>query len=461
MPIQKTLIEHLLYPAMERIKGNRTRAYLAGLQQTQHLPPDKLRALQGDKLRILLRACIAGVPAYRGLGITEADIERDPWAALRAVPILTKADFQRTSARYCNAQYDPAQRIPNVTGGSTGEPVRFYMDRCTVEHYEAARWRGLSWYGITPGSRSVMLWGNPIELRQNQQFTSRCKDRFLKNRAILSAYDLSADKTAYYVRFLNRYRPEYLYGYATALDAFAQLLLPMRDRLRVQPKAVVSTSETLDDSQRARLQTVFGCPVVNEYGARDAGILAYECPCGRLHLSAENVLLEIVDPITLRPVEPGQSGLVVTTDLNNLAMPRLRYLLGDTATLSIESACPCGVTLPMLRSLDGREDALFLLPDGRLVHGNFANQLVRKYPAIRQFQLVQTDPRHAELRLVPGDGFDAAQAEAFRQDVAAFLPGVAVRTETVCRIQPSGSGKVRCSIRTFALDAEIAKGRTI
>lgn len=451
MPIQKTLIEHLLYPAMERIKGNRTRAYLDELLQTQRLPPEKLHALQGARLQTLLRTCIASVSAYRGLGITEADIERDPWAALRAVPILTKAAFQRAPAQYCNTQYDPAQRIPNVTGGSTGEPVRFYMDRYTVEHYEAARWRGLSWYGITPGSRSVMLWGNPIELHKNQQFTSRCKDRLLKNRAILSAYDLSTDKTAYYVRFLNRYRPEYLYGYATALDAFAQLLEPVRDQLRVQLKAVVSTSETLDDAQRARLKAVFGCTVVVEYGARDAGILAYECPHGHLHLSAENVLMEIVDPITWQPVAPGQSGLVVTTDLHNLAMPRLRYLLGDTATLSPEASCPCGVTLPMLHSLDGREDALFLLPNGKLVHGHVANQLVRKYSAIRQFQLVQTDVRHAELRLVPGDGFDAAQAEAFRQDIATFLPGVAICAVTVPRIEPGRSGKVRCSIRAFDL----------
>ena len=158
-----------------------------------------------------------------------------------------------------------------------------------------------------------------------------------------------------YVRFLNRYQPEYLYGYASALETFARLMEPSREKLRLKHlKAVVSTSETLSDLRRQSIGDTFACPVLNEYGARDAGILGYECRCGHLHITAENCILEVVDPVTLEPAAPGQSGLVVTTDLNNLAMPRLRYLLGDTATLSPEAKCPCGITLPTIQSLDGR-----------------------------------------------------------------------------------------------------------
>lgn len=454
MPMQKMLIEKLLYPAMERKKGNRIRTCLREMEQTQYAAPEALRALREARLKTLLHACAAGVPAYQCLHLSDVDIERDPWAVLRTIPMLQKAAFQQAPEAYLNTRYDRSQRIANVTGGSTGEPVRFFMDRYTVEHYEAARWRGLSWWGITPGSRSVMIWGNPIELSRDEQRSARWKDRLLKNRTILSAYDLTEQQVARYIRFLNRYQPEYLYGYATALDTFAGLLTPFRDKLRLKHlKAVVSTSETLSDTQRQVIQDTFGRPVLNEYGARDAGILGYECPCGHLHLTAENCILEVVDPITLEPVAPGQSGLVVTTDLNNLAMPRLRYLLGDTATLSSETSCPCGVTLPILQSLDGREDAIFQLPDGKLVHGNFVNQLSRKYQTIRQFQLVQTSIDHAELRLVMSEQSQPEEIEAFRQDVAGFLPGVAVRAVVVPQLAPGKSGKFRYSIRQFDLHA--------
>lgn len=452
MFIHKTLIEKLLYPAMEIRKGNQVRTYLKELEESQHAPHARLRAIQEERLKTLLKACIAGVPAYQTLGITMEDIERDPWTVFGMIPILRKSEFQKNPQLYSNNQYDPSQWIANSTGGSTGQPLKFYMDRYAVEHYEAARWRGLSWYGITFGSRSVMIWGNPIELSRDQQRLARWKDRYLKNRTILSAYHMTEQKAAEYVKFLNRYQPEYLYGYATALDTFANVLAPVRERLRLRHlKAVVSTSETLYPQQRQRIGDTFGCQVVNEYGARDAGILAYECPCGHLHMSAENVILEVVDPITMEPVEPGQSGLVVTTDLNNLAMPRLRYLLGDTITLSMDVSCPCGVTLPMIQSIDGREDAIFQLPDGKLVHGNFVNQLSRKYRTILQFQLVQTDPAHAELRLVLQDDHAQQEVEPFRQDVATFLPEICVTAAVVHQIETSASGKIRYSIRQFEL----------
>lgn len=452
MSVNKRFIEKVLYPAMEQRKGNRVRTYLQELQQTQYAAQERLQAIQTDRLQTLLKACVAGVPAYQTLGITPEEIERDPWKVFQAIPILSKSAFQKDPQSYSNTQYDPSQRIANSTGGSTGRPLKFDMDRYAVEHYEAARWRGLSWYDITFGSRSVMIWGNPIELSREQQRAARWKERYLKNRTVLSAYHLTEQNAAAYVKFLNRYQPEYLYGYATALDTFAQVLGPVRDRLRLrQLKAVVSTSETLYPQQRQHLRDTFGVPVVNEYGARDAGILAYECPCGHLHLSMENVILEVVDPVTMEPAAPGQSGLVVTTDLNNLAMPRLRYLLGDTATLSLDGSCPCGVTLPMIQSLDGREDAIFQLPDGKLVHGNFVNQLSRKYRTILQFQLVQTDWTHAELRLILRDDCAQQEVEPFRQDVAAFLPGIEVAAAVVSKIEPSPSGKVRYSIRQFAL----------
>lgn len=450
MSVNKFFIEKLLYPAMEYGKGNRIRAYLREMKQTQYASLETLHILRETRLKRLLHACVAGVPAYQNLGITDEDIEKDPWAVFRAIPILKKSAFQNDPQRFLNTKFDRSRLILNVTGGSTGEPVKFFMDRYTVEHYEAARWRGLSWWGITPGSRSVMIWGNPIELSQEQQHSARWKDHLLKNRTILSAYDLTEENVTRYVGFLNRYQPEYLYGYASALETFARLMEPSREKLHLKHlKAVVSTSETLSDFRRQSIGDTFACPVLNEYGARDAGILGYECRCGHLHLTAENCILEVVDPVTLEPAAPGQSGLVVTTDLNNLAMPRLRYLLGDTATLSPEVNCPCGVTLPIIQSLDGREDAIFELPDGKLVHGNFVNQLSRKYHTIRQFQLIQTSVDRAELRIVICEHGMLKEVEAFRRDVAGFMPGVEVKAVVVPRIEPSKSGKFRYSIRQF------------
>lgn len=449
MDINKALIEHLLYPAMETVKGNRIRAYMKRLKASQNLSPDQLQALQRRKLIELLKICVSSVPAYQDLDISIVQIESDPYEALSAIPPLSKKEFQKNPDGYLKAGADKSALIPNSTGGSTGQPVRFYMDRFDVENYEAARWRGLSWWGITPGSRSVMIWGNPIELDKNAQRKNRLKDRWLKNRIIISAYDLTSAQAGEYVDAINRFKPEYIYGYASALYGFANLLLQSGRLPDVKLKAVVSTAETLHDYQKETISRAFGCGAANEYGARDAGILAYSCPHGGMHLSYENAVLEIVDPITLKPLPNGERGLVLATDLNNFAMPRLRYILGDLASLS-DKPCGCGLELPCIASIDGRQDDLYRLPDGTLVHGNFVNQLTRKRDSIAKFQLIQHTPDSATLNVVLKDGAESDVNEYIR-DLEALLPGVSIGINVTDDIPPGKSGKFRYAIREFDL----------
>lgn len=192
-----------------------------------------------------------------------------------------------------------------------------------------------------------MLWGSPIELSNQAQLKNRIKESLLKNRRILSAYNLTERDLSKHVRFLERYKPEYLYGYATILTVFSKTLDAANIKPQLSLKAVVSTSETLEKWQEDLIARVFDCPVANEYGARDAGILAYTCPSGGIHITAENCIIEVLDPVTYEPVLNGQSGVLAITDLTNYVQPRLRYMLGDMGTLSTEECC-CGRRLPLV-----------------------------------------------------------------------------------------------------------------
>lgn len=447
--LQKYMIEHALYPAMERRRGNQIRAKLRALQAAEHTPPDAIRAQQAERLRALLLHCARQVPAYRSLGLTEDAIKRDPLACLSQIPPLQKHTFQAEPERYLAETMTSAPLIPNHTGGSTGEPVHFFMTRDQVESYEAARWRGLSWYGVTPGSRSMMIWGNPIELSQNAQRRHRMREQLLKNRRLLSAYQLSPDTIAEHVRQIERYRPEYLYGYSSALTLFAEMMQSRGLSLDLTLKAVVSTSETLSEEQKRTLETVFRCPVANEYGARDAGILAYSCPSGGLHISAENAVIEVLDPVTLRPLPPGETGVLAVTDLGNYAQPRLRYLLGDMGALS-DCPCCCGRTLPLIAALEGREDAMLIGAGGALVHGNAVGQLIRRYPGVRQFRFVQHAPDRGTLLLVLAEPGGAPTMQIVRE-LQALLPETRIELRVTDQIPPAPSGKMRYTVREFPL----------
>lgn len=445
MDFVKFGIEHIVYPLMERKNGNKIRAYIKELKSTQSLSASALRELQTEKLGKLLQYCKETVPAY-----AEITLSDDPWETLESIPPLRKKDFQKTGEQYLSTAFPQEKRIPNTTGGSTGEPTRFYMDRFDVEHYEAARWRGLSWWGITPGSRSILVWGNPLELNANQQKSYRRKEKWLKNRMFIPAYELSPARVREYVKLIDSYRPEYLYGYSSSLYSLASMMQAAGAFPKWKLKAVLSTSETLHDYQKELIESVFSCAVINEYGARDAGILAYACPQGHLHITAENAILELVDPKTFAPVAPGESGLLLVTDLNNFAQPRLRYILGDMATASEETACACGVTLPMLTRVDGREDDMLVRSDGTLIHGHAISHLTRKRKTIAKFKIVQASRDAADLVVMQTEE-NKEEYEAFVSDVREMLAGVEVSARLVDEIPPEKSGKTRYAIRAFSL----------
>ena len=450
MAVHKWAIEHLAWPAMEKKKGNQIRKLQKELEKTQFASPQELEALQRQRLSRLLLHCKEHVPAYGALlkDVGREELEKEPLAVLGKLPILTKQQFRDHSEDY-RADNRP-QVIANSTGGSTGIPLKFYMDRLQVESYEAARWRGLGWYGITQGSRSVMIWGNRPNLSAKALAKQNVYEWALKNRITVSAYDLSLDNIQAVAEKIRRFRPEYLYGYANGLDALATLLLRKGISGQMGLKAVVSTAEDLLPEAKQRIEAVFGCPVVNEYGAKDAGILGYTCPEGHIHLTVENAIFEILDPVTLQPVAPGERGILAVTDLYNYAMPRLRYLLGDVLTLSQER-CPCGRNLPSLSGINGREETLLRAKDGTLVHGSVVCVLARQYDSIARFQIDQVTPEKAILRLERSRKTTEGARE-LKYYLEKTLKGVTVEVEDPARIQPEASGKYRYAIRRFPLE---------
>ncbi len=451
MPVTGFLIRHIQWPLMERLKENRIRHYLRELQQAQEISREQLRERQSQRLGQLLSHAVRKVPAYASYAGEWEHRSITPERFLQRMPVLTKAHFRLHADEYLAEGMNAAKLIGNRTGGSTGEPTRFYLDRPAVERYEAARWLGLSWHGIRIGDPCVMIWGSPLELNQQQAMKFRWKERWLKNRLLLSAYELDERRLETHLTLIQRFRPAYLYGYASALSTLAEMMQSRGWTVGVPLKGVVSTAESLHEHQRQKIEKAFQAPVINEYGARDGGIIAYQCPEGRMHAFSENCFLEVVDPITNLPLYPGESGVLLVTDLHNTVMPRLRYQLGDMVALSADT-CSCGISYPLLAAIDGREDDMFISQSGQYVHGHYFNHIVRNLESFRTFQIIQHEPQRLSLKLVKEPGrFRSADEDRLLTGIRTALGEVSVQVAYVDQIAPTGSGKFRYAIRECPL----------
>lgn len=439
----------VLFPLHEAVKGHDSVALLRDLERTQWLGSSELASLQLDRLRAFLSRVQRSVPYYRDL-FSRAGIDShhlSSTAELRALPYLTK-ELIRSNIEGLKAR--EAKRLVRYnTGGSSGEPLVFYIGRDRVSHDVAAKWRATRWWGVDIGDPEIVLWGSPIEIGAQDRLRG-LRDRMLRSR-LLPAFDMSDERMHQYLEVIRRMRPRMLFGYASAiarLAAHAQSSgAGMHDcGLRV----VFVTGETLYPEQRQIIESVFGAPVANGYGARDAGFLAHQCPSGSLHLCSEHVIIELIDE-NGAPVTRGEPGEVVVTHLATSDFPFIRYRTGDVAVLS-EQQCACGRGLPVLDRVLGRSTDFIRTRSGNTMHALALIYEVRDKPGVLNFKFVQAEDLSIELQIVAGPELTEHHERAIIAKLERRLgPGTPVSTVRLERIQPERSGKHRYVVSRAAV----------
>ena len=344
MDFKKFYIEKAIYPAMTLLQHNRVTVHTRNLLASERLDPAQRAADLRFRVSELLFLCRDNVPAYSDLPFTELELRREALDCMQAVDPMPLADFLAQAPEFLCRDADPDQLMHASYSPNANLQAELYYSQGQVEQYEAARWRGLSWYGVTYGSPSVLLWDRPRE-----PFFLR-EEPYMKNRLHLPVCAMTDKSVQPTLEEIDRFSPEYISGSAEALAILADGMEHTGLRLQTQLKVVTVTRGVANGQLRRRITELFGCPVAQTLGMRTEGLVAFMCPEGRLHVTAENCFAEILDPRTLDPVPAGKTGLLAVTDLVGTVMPHLRVVLDFMAELSDEP-CPCGRTLPVLKHL--------------------------------------------------------------------------------------------------------------
>ncbi len=420
-------------------------ARLKQLLASQWLPPGEVEQIQLRKAKRLLHHAYEHVPYYRKIfdaaGFNVATF-RD-MRQLEELPVLSKQDIQDNFEDLRARNAVPSAYYRNTTGGSTGEPLVFLQDHNYEAWGLADIWRNFMMCGFHPGQRRVFLWGSDYDSRQHVGFRRIFHDLLLENMVWVNTFDLDEQRLHATARLMRRFRPHLLVAYVSSATLFATFVKE-QGLTGIQPSAIQTSAEVLTPPQRRLLQEVFSCPVFDRYGCREVGNIAHECEAhAGLHLLAENNYTEFLGRDG-RPVAPGDTGLITVTNLNNFAMPFIRYQPGDLGRPS-RQRCPCGRGLPLMEMVDGRTTDIIRTPSGKLLHGEFFTHLFYGIEGIRQFQVVQKETTRIGITLVPGPRFDRDRIQNFLTSVIKehgdplFTVDFSVRSQ----IPPTASGKYR------------------
>ena len=433
------MVSGLAFPLHERLKGHDTVALRRSLEDSQWWSPAQLQDLQIRRLQDFLAHCQRQVPYYRRI-LAELDPASVTGVAdLGRLPLLDKP-LIRENIEALKA--DNAGTLSRFnTGGSSGQPLIFFLSRDRISHDVAAKWRATRWWDVDIGDPEIVLWGSPIELGSQDRLRV-WRDRLLRTR-LLPAFEMSAERLDEFLAVIRQTRPRMLFGYPSA---FSHLARHARERGLAMDdlgiRVAFVTSEKLYDEQRASIESTFGCRVANGYGGRDAGFIAHQCPAGGMHISAEDIIVEIVDP-TGRPLAPGQAGEIVVTHMATGEFPFIRYRTGDIGVLG-GGTCPCGRGLPLLAEIQGRSTDFVVAADGTVMHGLALIYVLRDLPGIDGFKIIQERPDLTRVLIRPEAKPITALADrvvaGFRERLGET---VTVQVEWVEEIPAEASGKFR------------------
>lgn len=426
-----------------RILGDDVDSHLKKLLVSQWYSRGRLEELQWEKLQSLLSHAYEHSPFYRDrfdeYGIKPTDIKSP--SDMSKIPILTKDELRNSQNRIL-AQDKKYKYSVAKSSGSTGRSVKFFKDRDASGNGRAAMYRGHSWYDVAVGAREARLWGIPLTVRGK---VTTCLGDFLLNRFREKDFQVSPEVFSAFAQTIRRCSPEYLMGYSSLVFEFAKFLEAERiDASMLNLKMVKVTAETLFSHQRDIIERVFQCPVANEYGAAEVGIIAFECPMHGMHISVEGVYIEE----QTSDFQLGMKELLIT-DLNNYLSPVIRYQLGDLGELSIGDTCKCGRGLPLLKKVHGRTSDIVYGPDGSMTHSSIFSYILKDITSreggITQYKIFQEKKGELEFHIVKGEKkFNPSSVEYLQEKIKEKMGGdMVIQIKYVDHIQREKSGKLR------------------
>jgi phenylacetate-CoA ligase len=365
----------------------------------------------------------------------------DSWNDL---PVMTKKDFQKPLSERLSDGYLLKNIYVNKTSGSSGDPFIFAIDKACHALTWASNINRFGWFGIDfNSSYQARFYGIPLDFIGNKK--ERFKD-LLSHRYRFAIFDLSDEVLESHFKKFQTKKFDYINGYTSSIVLFAKYLKKKNIILKdICPslKVCMATSEMLFAADKILLEKQLGVPIVNEYGASELGLIAFQNPNNEWQVNAENLYVEILDQNN-QPLPYGKEGKIVITSLYNKAHPIIRYEIGDIGILDEKST----IKKPILKQLLGRTNDIAVLPSGKKSPGltfyYVTKSIIEDDGNVKEFIIKQLSINTFEIDYVAETELNADQIKKIESAIEKYLEsGLIFSYNRKQKLERSKSGKLK------------------
>lgn len=338
----------------------RMMCYLFDCLQRSRWSKPQIEEDQNKKIRKIIKYAYENVPFYKKL-LDESNIDPSEIKTkkdLNKIPVIRKSRMKQVD------QYSLVSKQFNVknlrklqTGGSTGEPFSFYISSKEDEWRQAQALRP----NFLCGQRPWHQWVTIIDGEYAHGITYyRNRIRIFPQTMVSAIWNINDQLAA-----VQRLKPDVLDGFSGSLWQLAREV-ETRKINNIKPKIIFGTGDLITPSSKQYLEKVFNAPYYDQFGCMELNRTAWECKEHTgYHMDVDSVIMQFVDK-NGEEVAFGEKGEIVYTSLFSYAMPFIRYGIRDIG-IPTDEECPCGITLPLMKMVEGRSNSFLIFPSGEIV----------------------------------------------------------------------------------------------
>jgi len=421
-----------------RLNGFPLKEATAEFEKIKLVSEDKFEEYLNQKKKEIVAYHLKNNKSYQDF------IGKTSYANWEELPIMTKKEFQKPLSERLSDGFTIKSVYVNKTSGSSGDPFIFAKDKFC----HALTWANIvtrfDWFNINfNSSLQARFYGIPLDFIGNKK--ERIKD-LLSNRYRFTIFDLSDAVLEKVLITFQKKKFDYINGYTSSIVLFAKFLQKKNIVLStVCPtlKCCIVTSEMLFEDDKILLEKQFGVPVVNEYGASELDLIAFQNPNDEWQVNAETLFVEILDSKN-NPLPNGKEGRIVITSLYNKAHPFIRYDIGDVGVLDEKST----LKKPILKKLIGRTNDIAILPSGKKSPGltfyYVTKSIIEDDGNVKEFVIKQTKIDTFGIEYVSELELTNIQIQQIEKAIATYLEsGLTFTFTRKEKLERSKSGKLK------------------
>lgn len=359
------------------------------------------------------------------------------------LPTLSKNNIRKDKEKLISEDVSTKDLWNGSSSGSTGTPLKYYRDKNSVRNNQALYDSYYESLGCNLDKKRIRFSG--IKLTSFDKVHPPFWVYIDKYKQLqCSVYHLSEANYKHYINKICQLKAEFGTGYPSAWGQLAEYII--EKNIKMPPmKAIITDSEAMDEELQDRIETAFNCKVYHTYGLSEVGMVAMQCKNRNYHIVPKLNYVEIIDNKE-EPVDDGEEGQIIVTDLNSKHFPMIRYQTGDRGILGNE-LCSCGYKTPYLTQITGRIEDYILTRDGRKIQR--VSQILKPAVGIKESQIIQKSKNDILIKVVPDTNFEEESMEKVIDNAISFVGDMNVKWESVNSLQRMASGKIKFLIKEY------------